>query len=375
MAGFYIHVPFCSKKCNYCNFFSLASKKFIAPYIQAVKKEIYLQKNYLNNEIIESIYFGGGTPSLLTINDLSLLLEEVYKNHNLTPDCEITIEANPENLNKDYLKDLSKLGFNRLSIGVQSFFDDDLIYLDRIHNSKQAFTALENAKTSDFRNISIDLIYGIPTLTDEMWISNINKTLEFNIPHISAYCLTVENRTPLDFYIKNSKLPAPSEDAAIVQMEILIDLLQKNNYIHYEISNFCKKGFYSKHNSNYWKQKNYLGIGPSAHSYNGISRQWNISNISGYIDTLNNSKIEFEYELLTESQRYNEYILTSIRTIWGVDLKKIEKDFGISFLELFIKNSNKLIKEKLIEKVGNVYKLTKKGILFADKVALELFSD
>jgi oxygen-independent coproporphyrinogen-3 oxidase len=353
----------------------LASKKFIAPYIQAVKKEIYLQKNYLNNEIIESIYFGGGTPSLLTINDLSLLLEEVYKNHNLAPDCEITIEANPENLNKDYLKDLHKIGFNRLSIGIQSFFDDDLIYLDRIHNSKQAYTALENAKTSDFRNISIDLIYGIPTLTDEMWISNINKTLEFSISHISAYCLTVENRTPLDFYIKNSKLPEPSEDAAIVQMEILIDLLQKNNYIHYEISNFCKEGFFSKHNSNYWKQKNYLGLGPSAHSYNGISRQWNISNISGYIDALNKSKIEFEYELLTESQRYNEYILTSIRTIWGVDLDKIEKDFGINFLELFIKNSNKLIKDELIEKVGNIYKLTKKGILFADKVALELFSD
>jgi len=375
MAGIYVHFPFCYKKCNYCNFYSLASQKNITPYVGALVKEITLQKNYLNNEIIESLYFGGGTPTLLTLNHLSLVLDEIFKNYNIATDCEITIEANPENLNNEYLVGLLNLGFNRLSVGVQSFFDDDLIYLDRNHSSTQIIKAIENSQKSGFKNISIDLIYGIPSLSNERWLTNIEKALEFDIPHISAYCLTIENKTPLELYIKKSKLQAPSEEVAIDQMEILMKVMQSNNYIHYEISNFCKEGNFSKHNSNYWKQKKYLGLGPSAHSFNGFSRQWNISQIAKYIETIDSNILNFEYENLTENQKFNENILTGIRTIWGIDAKKIKHDFGEVFFNKFKYNVDKLVKNKLVENEGSVFKLTKQGKLFADKVTLELFID
>jgi len=375
MAGIYVHIPFCKKKCNYCNFFSLASEKFIIPYLGALRNEIKLQRDYLGSEIIETIYFGGGTPSLLSINQLYSILQDIFKYHNIANNCEITIEINPENINSQYLVELLKLGFNRLSIGIQSFFDDDLKYLDRNHNSEQVFNVINNSKMAGFTNLSIDLIYGIPTLTDDRWRFNIEKALELDIPHISAYCLTIENKTPLDLYIKQSKLKAPFEDLAIVHMELLMEFMKANNYIHYEISNFCKEGFFSKHNSNYWKQKKYLGLGPSAHSYNGISRQWNVSQITKYINSLNSNLLDFEFELISDYQRYNEYILTGLRTVWGIDTERVKNDFGKNLYIGLMNNIKKLLKSELIEMNGNNIKLTKKGILFADKIALDLFAD
>jgi oxygen-independent coproporphyrinogen-3 oxidase len=373
MAGIYIHIPYCHQKCHYCNFYSTASKKTKPLFVSALLKEIKLQKEYLHDEIISTFYFGGGTPSQLNISELKQIIQELFQHYNISDKVEITLEANPDDLTEEKLFELSKTAFNRLSIGIQSFQETDLQYLNRSHSANQAIHAIKTAQKHQFSNLSIDLIYGIPTLSNESWIENIQTAIDLGIPHISAYCLTVETGTALDIFIRKGKMPAIDEEKASQQFEILMDILSKNNYIHYEISNFCKQGYVSQHNSNYWKQQKYLGLGPSAHSYNFVSRQWNISNISNYIDSIEKTLLPFEGETLSLIQQYDEYILTSLRTIWGIDEFEILNKYGKKYYDYFKQQIETYIQKAWVERNGNIYTLTKQGKYFADGIASELF--
>ena len=375
MAGIYLHIPFCTQKCHYCNFFSLASKKNTAAFVSAICNEIVLQKDYLQNESISTIYFGGGTPSLLNNSDLKNIFENVFSTFKIEENAEITLEANPDDLKIDKIKELSDSPINRLSIGIQSFFDDDLQFLNRSHSSNQASEAIFNAHKQGLSNISIDLIYGIPTLTDKKWKENIKIAIDSGVQHISAYSLTVEANTAFDLFIKKGRIKAPEEEQAARQFEILMDTMNNQGFIHYEISNFCKEGFFSRHNSNYWKQQKYLGLGPSAHSFDLDSRQWNVANLQQYIQSINAGNIPFEKEILTASQKYNEYIMTGLRTIWGINLKEVKLKFGEEFLSYLNKNSQKYIADKTMELKENALILTEKGKFLADGIASDLFID
>ncbi len=375
MAGIYIHIPFCHQKCHYCNFYSVASKKNKAVFVTALLKEIELQKVYLEGEMISTVYFGGGTPSQLDTSEIQQIIQQLYVHFHIDNHAEITLEANPDDLIEDKLQELSNTSINRLSIGIQSFHDADLTYLNRIHSAEQAKDAIKNAQKYGFSNLSIDLIYGIPTLSNEAWIENIETAIKLNIPHISAYCLTVESATALEVLIKKGKMPAVDEEKASQQFEILMDILQKNNYIHYEISNFCKEGFVSQHNSNYWKQKKYLGLGPSAHSYNLISRQWNVADIMKYILSVEKRIVPYESEVLSIAQQYDEYILTGLRTIWGVDEVEILNKYGSDIHHYFKKQIVNFIQKGWVSRKGNVYLLTTTGKYFADGIASELFME
>jgi len=373
MAGIYLHIPFCSQKCHYCNFFSLASLKNTSAFVAAICNEIKLQHNYLGNRVISSIYYGGGTPSILKASELKLISDTLFSNFNIKADAEITLEANPDDLNTEKLKSLSDSKINRLSIGLQSFYNEDLKFLNRSHTSTQAEKAISDAQDSGLTNISIDLIYGIPTLTNPNWIYNINKAIDSGVQHISAYSLTVEPKTAYDLLIKKGKTIAPDEEKAIKQFEILMEIMQKNGYIHYEISNFCKQGFFSKHNSSYWKQEPYLGLGPSAHSYNQKSRQWNISSLTKYIQEIENGNIPFESEDLSPVQKYNEYILTGLRTVWGINADEIKIKFGNNYHIHFLNSIQNYLNNKTVELNSGNYTLTFKGKLLADAIASELF--
>jgi len=373
MAGIYIHIPFCKKKCNYCNFFSVASLKNKNAFLESLKIEIETQKDYLKNDKINTIYFGGGTPSLLSVSEISVIIEQLHKFYNISNNPEITLESNPDDLSKQKINELKQTPVNRLSVGIQSFFQEDLNYLDRTHDTAQAENALKYLQDSGFDNLTIDLIYGIPTSTNKMWEQNLEKFFSFRIPHLSAYSLTVEQKTILYHQIKKQKLRQPEENKSIEQYKILLDRSKKYNFINYEISNFAKEGYFSKHNSNYWLGKNYLGLGPSAHSFNGISRQWNISNITKYIDLINNNNNIFEKEILAKDQQYNEYVLTALRTIWGCDSDYIKNKFGQNYYEFFIKSSEKYLTKKMMIKNENSFVLSEDGKLFADGIAAELF--
>ena len=373
MAGIYIHIPFCKKKCNYCNFFSVASLKNKNAFLESLKIEIETQKDYLKNDKINTIYFGGGTPSLLSVSEISVIIEQLHKFYNIINNPEITLESNPDDLSKQKINELKQTPVNRLSVGIQSFFQEDLNYLDRTHDTAQAENALKYLQDSGFDNLTIDLIYGIPTSTNKMWEQNLEKFFSFRIPHLSAYSLTVEQKTILYHQIKKQKLRQPEENKSIEQYKILLDRSKKYNFINYEISNFAKEGYFSKHNSNYWLGKNYLGLGPSAHSFNGISRQWNISNITKYIDLINNNNNIFEKEILAKDQQYNEYVLTALRTIWGCDSDYIKNKFGQNYYEFFIKSSEKYLTKKMMIKNENSFVLSEDGKLFADGIAAELF--
>ena len=372
MAGIYIHIPFCKQKCHYCNFYSSVSIKYRDIFVDALLNETIKKQPYLQNETIDTIYFGGGTPSMLSNNEINLILNTIYSNYNVSANAEITLEANPDDLSKKKLLELKNYtDINRLSIGVQSFFNDDLQYLNRVHNGNNAHNSIENALKLGFDNITIDLIYGIPTLTNSKWLANLNQFFDYKIPHLSSYSLTVEPKTALDVLIKKNKIQNINDSKSIKHFEILLNQTEKHKFINYEISNFAIEGHFSKHNSNYWLGKKYLGLGPSAHSYNGSSRQWNISNTKKYCE--NNNDIVEEIEELTTNQLFNEYVLTSIRTSWGCDIEYIDKQFGISFSKHFIANINAAIKEKKIIKTKNNYKLSNKGKLFADGIAASLF--
>ena len=376
MSGIYIHIPFCKQACNYCDFHFSTSMKKKDEMVSALLNEIKIRKSEFKNDPefsgVETIYFGGGTPSRLQISDLRLLIDSVYENYKITENPEITLEANPDDLSENYIIALSKIGINRLSIGIQSFFEDDLIMMNRAHNYKEAKKCLEIA-TQYFDNISLDLIYGIPEMSNEKWKKNIETALSFGINHISSYALTVEPKTALKKLIESGKIDNPKDEVAQEHFEILVETLTANGFIHYELSNFGKENYFSKNNSSYWLGKKYIGIGPSAHSYNGVSRSWNIANNSIYIKSINQNKLPSETETLSKTDIYNEYVMTGLRTIWGISLDKIETDFGTEYLEYLIKNAQKFLNDDLLFIENKILKPTQKGKFLCDGIASDLF--
>lgn len=378
MSGIYIHIPFCKQACHYCDFHFSTSMKKKDEMVLALAKEIGMRKNELldsarsDNEIIETIYFGGGTPSVLTNDEINFLISEVYKNYKVVENPEITLEANPDDLSAERILELSKSPINRLSIGIQSFYEEDLKMMNRAHNSAEAKKCLEEA-TKYFDNISLDLIYGIPGMSDEMWKQNIQTALNFGIPHISSYALTVEPKTALSKLIQTGKVPEPQDEVASNHFLILVEMLQQNGFIHYELSNFGKEKYFSKNNSAYWLGKKYIGIGPSAHSYDGVKRGWNIANNSLYLKAIQNNELPIETEILTVSDRYNEYIMTGLRTIWGVSLERIEKEFGSEYLNYLLEQAQKFLNDNLLSIENNILKPTPKGKFLTDGIASDLF--
>jgi oxygen-independent coproporphyrinogen-3 oxidase len=372
MSGIYIHIPFCKQACHYCDFHFSTSLKKKDEMILALAKEIEMRKSEFQYEVVETIYFGGGTPSRLQIADLRLQIDSIYQNYTVTENPEITLEANPDDLSSDYLIELSKIGINRLSIGIQSFFEDDLKMMNRAHNSAEAKKCLEVA-TMYFDNISIDLIYGIPGMSNEKWMQNIEMALAFKVPHISSYALTVEPKTALHSFIQKQLIPQPDEEVAQEHFQNLVEKLTENDFIHYELSNFGKENYFSKNNSSYWLGKKYIGIGPSAHSYDGQKRGWNVSNNSVYIKSILENKLPMETEILSKTDRYNEYIMTGLRTMWGVSLERIEKEFGKTYLDYLNKQAARYIEDHLLFLDDAILRTTQKGKFLSDGMASDLF--
>ncbi|WP_026718606.1 radical SAM family heme chaperone HemW [Flavobacterium antarcticum] len=371
MAGIYIHIPFCKQACHYCDFHFSTSMKKKDDMVLALAKEIQLRKSEIT-EKVETIYFGGGTPSVLTNAEIEFLIGEVYANFEVIENPEITLEANPDDLSEERIIALSKTPINRLSIGIQSFFEADLKMMNRAHNSGEAKKSLEIA-TRYFDNISVDLIYGIPGLTNEMWKQNIETALNFGVPHISSYALTVEPKTALYKLIQTGKIVEPKDEMAQEHFEILVKTLIDKGFIHYELSNFGKLNYFSQNNSSYWLGKKYLGIGPSAHSFDGKSRSWNIANNSLYIKSISEDKLPHEIEILTVQDRYNEYVMTGLRTIWGVSLGRIEKEFGVEYLNYLIKQADKFLVDELLSVTDGILTATSKGKFLVDGIASDLF--
>lgn len=374
MSGLYLHIPFCKQACHYCNFHFSTSLKYKGELLEAMLKEIALRQKYLEDQPLQTIYFGGGTPSLLTKDDLNQLFQRIEQYFKVAPEPEITLEANPDDLSMEKLQELKDSPINRLSIGVQSFAEADLQFMNRAHNAMEAHTCIKNALKAGFDNLTVDLIYGSPTTSDQQWEKNMDTLIEFGIPHISSYCLTVEPQTALDHFVKSGKAQAVNEEQAARQFEMLMHKMRDAGYEHYEISNFAKPGWYAKHNSNYWLGESYLGIGPSAHSFNGVSRQWNVANNVKYIKAIteNRSNDVYEIEVLSPTQQYNEYVMTGLRTKWGCRLDRIEA-FGDQFATHFLKIIEPLIADGKAIKKANQFVLSDKGKLLADRIAMELF--
>jgi oxygen-independent coproporphyrinogen-3 oxidase len=373
MAGIYLHIPFCKKACHYCDFHFSTSPQYKEPMLKALRHELFLRKNYLGNQAIETIYFGGGTPSLLSANELQVLLGEIVDQFDVSSNAEITIEANPDDLNPQRVKELRQTLINRFSIGIQSFFEEDLRWMNRAHSAIEAQSSIKRVQDAGFENITADLIYGYPLLSNPKWEHNIQELIQLHIPHISSYAMTVEPATALSTFIKKGEQKAMDEGQSAAQFLILMEQLKEAGFEHYEISNFAKPGSYSKHNSNYWEGVSYLGIGPSAHSFNGESRQWNISNNAKYIDQIQNGKIPSEIEVLTKENRINEYIMTSLRTSKGMDLNKIKDQFGSDYANEIKNNLEPLTEKNWILMNEELITLTTDGKLFADHIASELF--
>ena len=382
MAGIYIHIPFCKQACSYCDFHFSTSLKHKADLINALVKEIELKKNLLTSEI-NTIYFGGGTPSLLEINDLKLIVDSIYKNYNVANKVEFTFECNPDDLNREKLKELKQVDVNRLSIGTQSFFNDDLQFFNRAHNSTQAEKSILMSQDVGFENITIDLIYNTPTLTMQKWEQNLDKINQLNVPHLSAYTLTVEPKTALHHQVKTKQTSLPTDEEAITQFKLLMAKTEAFGLIQYEVSNFGAAGFYSKHNSNYWKGEEYLGFGPSAHSFlqdspfeggeRGMMRSWNVSNNLQYIKSINEGKPYFEEEIIDEKTAYNEYVLTRLRTIWGIEKDYVQTNFSSAINQHFNKELEQYLKTDFLKIEKNTITLTQEGIFIADKIASDLF--
>lgn len=374
MAGIYFHIPFCKQACHYCDFHFSTSRDGHTDLIESITRELFLQRNYLNGEIINTIYFGGGTPSILHSDQLSSLLEEIHRHFNISSDAEITLEANPDDLDAQKSFVLRSLGINRLSIGIQSFDDHVLSFLNRAHNSKAALDCVHTARAAGFGNISIDLIYAIPGEDNSAWRSSLARAIDLCPEHISAYSLTIEEKTVFGKWRNKGKLLPTDDDKAAEQMEIMMDVLEAAGYEHYEVSNFSKPGFQSRHNSSYWKREKYLGVGPSAHSYNGATRQYNISNNHLYVKSITNGSIPCEIENLTISERINDYILTSLRTSWGCDTSMLLHEFQFNLVEKNRDYINKLIAAGMVTlDHAGILRLTRRGRLIADAIAADLF--
>lgn len=374
MAGIYIHIPFCKKACTYCDFHFTTSLKYANEMVDAICKEIRLKKNRISEQI-GSIYFGGGTPSVLTSTSLEKIFNTLTECFSIAADAEITIETNPDDLDAKKISELRKLPINRFSIGIQSFFEEDLVWMNRAHNAKEAESCIKRSQDAGFENLSIDLIYGYPILTYEKWLTNIQKAVELKTPHISAYSLTVEAKTALANAIQKGKQSGLSDEQSVTQFLVLTEQLAKAGFEHYEISNYALPGKYAVHNTNYWRGVPYLGIGPSAHGFDGHQRYINIANNTKYLGLLADSKLAESIEELGKADRFNEYIMTSLRTMWGTDIAKIEQDFGSDYateikqqIKPFIANGKLLLE-------GEIIKLSTQGKLFADGIAAELFTE
>ena len=373
MAGIYLHIPFCKQACNYCDFHFSTSLKMKASFVDALLTEIELRKSVFDQQTINSIYFGGGTPSLLSEEDLNRIFATLFTSFSVSPLAEITLEANPDDLSLEKIKVLKNTPINRLSIGIQSFRDEDLRFMKRAHNAKEALSSIKNCKQAGFTNLTIDLIYGTPGMDSSAWLENLNIAFDLDIPHISSYALTVEPNTELHHQILHQKVSNVDENQSAAQFEILTSQMKRNGYEQYEISNFCKPGAYSKHNSSYWKKDMYLGLGPSAHSFYDNKRLWNVSNNTKYVKSLAQNLLPLQEEVLSLEDRYNEYVMTSLRTKWGCSIAEIENNFSSELavyfrneIELYVSTENVLVKKE-------VYYLSEKGKLLADKIASDLF--
>lgn len=370
----YLHIPFCKQKCSYCNFHFSTSFNLKDEMLLAIKKEIGLRHNEVENKTLKSLYFGGGTPSVLSVDEIKSLLDEFQKYFSFDENIEITLESNPDDLNKNFLKELSQTEINRLSIGTQSFFDEDLKLMNRAHNASEAESSIKRAQDFGLENISIDLIYGSPTSNFEIWKENLNKTIELQVPHVSSYALTVEPKTALEKWIENGKVKSPEEAEQNQEFYYMSDFLKDNGFDHYEISNFGKPGFHSKHNSAYWKSEPYLGIGPSAHSYNGnLERSWIVANNSLYIKNINQNIIPKETEILSEKDRFNEMMMIGLRTIWGVDLNKINQNFSPEIIDYFNEEIKNKIESGILKIEENHLLIPEKHWFLADGIASDLF--
>lgn len=373
MAGLYLHIPFCLSKCAYCGFYSVPSLKHKEELLASLKREIVQRQGYLYGEKVETVYFGGGTPSLLGLGELRSLMEMLCDHFEIDPQAEITLEANPDTLTLNYLEGLRSLGVNRLSIGIQSFFDNDLQYLSRKHHSTHARECVGLAKEAGFSNISLDLIYGLPTSDATQWDRNLDLFFGMEVPHLSAYALTLEPNSILTRQIEQGKVPPVNEDDAVRDYQILCSRAAEHGFLHYEISNFCKPGMHSRHNANYWFGVPYLGLGPSAHSYDGASRQWNPSSIQGYSEGLSIAEHADSVESLSPEQIYNEYVMLRLRTLWGVDLKYLKREMGERFASHCERQAEPLVAQGRLSRTREFLYLTDEQMLFADGVAEALF--
>lgn len=373
MAGIYIHIPFCKQACHYCDFHFSTSMKYKDEMINALLLEIELRRNYLKDETIDTIYFGGGTPSIIPTKDFDAILKKIHQHFEVSSNVEVTLEANPDDLNKEFIKSIYHQGVNRLSIGVQSFVNRDLEWMNRAHHANEAIDCIRRAQDIGIENISIDLIYGTPGLSDSEWKDNIYKALDLSVPHISSYALTVETKTALGNWVEKGKVKPMDEEQSASQFEMLMEELVSNGFEHYEISNFAKPGFHSKHNSSYWEGKTYLGIGPSAHSFDKTSRQWNINNNHKYIDEIVRGKLPMQMEVLKLNDRFNEYLMVGFRTAKGISTEYIANEFGSSALEQLEKTITEFTNKAWVKLENGYYKTTSAGKLMADKIAAELF--
>ena len=373
MAGIYVHIPYCKQKCHYCDFHFSTTLRTKEDLLNALKKEIELQYNFLEGQNINTIYFGGGTPTILKQEELMQLFDVLYQNFHIAIDAEITIEANPDDLTAQKVKELRKTPVNRFSIGVQSFQDADLQFMNRAHNAEESLGSIKRVQDSGWENITIDLIYGTPTLSDTEWQNNLQTAINQEVPHISAYALTVEKNTALHHFIENKKCAPLSEEKSTRQFLQVMETLPKSGFIQYEISNFAQEGFYSQHNSNYWKGEKYLGIGPSAHSFNGIERQWNIANNLHYIQQISKGIVPAKTEKINEKQRYNDYILTTLRTKRGVNINFIKYHFSSNYERFLINSAQKWINSAHLLINNDLLTLSKKGMLMADYISSDLF--
>lgn len=377
MAGIYIHIPFCKQKCSYCDFHFSTNFKHKSELLAALQKEIILQKDHFKTETINTIYFGGGTPSVLTEKELNLLLATVYNNYKVNEKVELTMECNPDDITSKKINEYKNNGVNRLSIGIQSFFDDDLQFFNRAHNANEAEQSILKTQDAGIDNITIDLIYNSPLLTLKKWEQNLDKFINLKVPHLSAYTLTVEPKTALHHLVKTKQTTLPTDEQAIEQFKLLKEKTKQAGLIHYEVSNFGKEGYFSRHNSNYWKGENYLGIGPSAHSFikntTSQKRSWNVANNTQYIKAINQGTPYFEEEFINETTAFNEYILTRLRTIWGLDLAYMKNTFNPVLLRHFEKELQVYKNTELITISKNTVTLTTKGIFMVDKITADLF--
>lgn len=371
MAGIYIHIPFCKKLCYYCDFYHVVSRDNNSAFIDALLKEASLRKEYLENETVSTIYLGGGTPSVFSIKDLGTILNHINKLFRVAADCEITIELNPDDVQSSYLNGLKNHNINRISLGIQSWRDSDLKMLNRRHDSVQAVAALKETLNAGFKNVTIDLIYGIPGMSLKEWESNLDFSFSFDIRHLSAYHLTFEPGTVFGKMLEKGDISEIDENESGAQFNLLIEKAESAGFIQYEISNFGKPGYFSIHNSNYWKQVSYLGLGPSAHSFNGYTRQWNVRDLKGYIKSVDGGKPFFESEELDIKKRFNEYIMTSLRTMWGIDLEYIEEMFEKEGYDYVVNLSGKFRNYGLMKQEKNSLVLTNQGKLISDNIISE----